>query len=293
MTELFGRTLGEQVEISLVRQPDLWPALIDPHQLESALLNLAVNARDAMAEGGKLTIETANAHLDDDYASRHAEVAAGDYVMLAVSDTGAGMPSEVIARAFEPFFTTKEAGKGTGLGLSMVYGFVKQSGGHIKIYSELGHGTTIKLYLPRAAGATARAERPAEASGPRGGSETVLVVEDDADVRAFVTGVLRRLGYAVIEAADGPSAVRAAEAAGTIDLVLSDVVLPGGMNGREVAAAVLRRWPRAAVLYASGYTQNAITHQGRLDPGVELISKPFTAPALGRRVRDLLDRRGA
>ena len=291
MTELLRRTLGEHVEISLVPQPDLWPALIDGHQLENALLNLAVNARDAMPAGGKLTIETANAYLDEDYARRHAEVTPGDYVMLAVSDSGAGMAPGTIEHAFEPFFTTKEAGKGTGLGLSMVYGFVKQSGGHIKIYSELGHGTTVKLYLPRAAGVSAAAEPTAAAAGPRGGNETVLVVEDDADVRAFIVGVLRRFGYAVIEAADGPSAVSAAESAGALDLILSDVVLPGGMNGRDVAAAVQRRWPLAAVLYASGYTQNAIMHQGRLDPGVALISKPFTAPALARRVREILDRR--
>ncbi len=290
VTELMRRTLGEDIEIETVLAGGLWPATVDPGQLESALLNLAINARDAMPEGGKLTIETANSHLDQAYTDAHEEVNPGQYVRVAVTDTGTGMPPEVVARAFEPFFTTKEIGLGSGLGLSMVYGFVKQSAGHVNIYSEPGHGTTVKLYLPKAAATdqAARAAEPSQRAQPMG-DETVLVVEDDPDVRAFVVAALGVLGYRVMEAEDGPAALALLNQVSRIDLLLTDVVLPRGMNGRQVAEEVRKRYPRLKTLFSSGYTENAIVHQGTLDKDAELLAKPYTREALAQKVRRVLD----
>jgi CheY-like chemotaxis protein len=258
--------------------------------VESALLNLAINARDAMPAGGKLTIETANAPLDADYAARNSEVTPGDYVVLAVTDTGSGMPPEVVERAFEPFFTTKEVGRGSGLGLSMIYGFAKQSGGHLKIYSEVGHGTTVRLYLPRqlGEGAAAAVPRAVPKEQPRGG-ETILVVEDDVDVRAFVLSQLRDLGYRVIEAADGPQAQRVLSSDAPVDLLFTDVVMPGGMTGRQIADAAKRQRPQLRTLFTSGYTENSIVHQGKLDKGVNFLSKPYKRQDLAAAIRAALD----
>ncbi len=290
VTELMRRTLGEDIEIKTVQGGGLWHATVDPGQLESALLNLAINARDAMPEGGKLTIETANSHLDQAYADTHQEVNPGQYVRVAVTDTGTGMPPEVVARAFEPFFTTKEVGRGSGLGLSMVYGFVKQSAGHVNIYSEPGHGTTIKLYLPKAvaAGEVAREAELSRRAQPMG-DETILVVEDDPDVRAFVVAALGALGYRVMEAEDGPAALALLDQVSHIDLLLTDVVLPRGMNGRRVAEEVRKRYPRVKTLFSSGYTENAIVHHGTLDQDAELLAKPYTRGALAQKVRRVLD----
>jgi len=295
MSELLGRSIGETVTIETVLAGGLWNAAIDPNQLENAIVNLVVNARDAMPEGGRLTIETANAHLDETYVeSAGEEVTPGQYVMVAVSDTGSGMSPDVISRAFEPFFTTKPTGIGTGLGLSQVYGFVKQSGGHIRIYSERGVGTTIKMYFPRV---TAQADVPewhargtAPATTPTlDGSETVLVVEDDPQVNKLAVEALQERGYQVISAPDGPTALKLIADARAIDLVLTDVVLPGGMNGRQLTDAVLKARPAIRVLYMTGYTRNAIIHHGRLDPDIDLLTKPFTADALTRKVRRMLD----
>jgi PAS domain S-box-containing protein len=289
MAELFRRTLGDQVQVDAVTAGGLWPAMVDAAQLENALLNLAINARDAMPAGGRLSIETANAHLDQGYADGNAEVKAGQYVMIAVSDTGVGMAPEVAARAFEPFFTTKETGKGSGLGLSMVYGFVKQSGGHVSIYSEAGHGTAVKLYLPKA---DAPARHPA-AYGPQQalpeGKETVLVVEDNPDVRVLVVASLSSLGYRVFAAEHGPAALALLDTLPALDLLLTDVMLPGGMNGRAVADAVKKRYPQTKILFTSGYTENAIVQQGRLERGTELLAKPYTRQELARTVRRVLD----
>jgi signal transduction histidine kinase/CheY-like chemotaxis protein len=286
-SDLLGRTLGESIAIETVLAAGLWPVEVDPNQLENALLNLAVNARDAMPNGGKLTIETANAFLDEAYAASHAEVEPGQYVAISVTDTGAGMPAEVVERAFEPFFTTKETGHGTGLGLSMVYGFVKQSGGHVKIYSEAGQGTTLRIYLPRLAGATAVPEEPpAEEAPAAAAGAAVLVVEDDPDVRAHSARSLRDLGYAVVEAADGPTALRRLDES-TVDLLFTDVGLPG-MNGRELVEEALRRRPGLKVLFTTGYARNAIVHHGRLDPGLHLLVKPYTQADLAAKVRRVL-----
>jgi PAS domain S-box-containing protein len=294
MEDLLRRTLGEDIEIELKLNPPLWAALADKGQVENTLLNLTVNARDAMPAGGKLTIETGNMHLDEDYAANSPEVMPGDYVMLAVTDTGNGMPADVLERAFEPFFTTKEVGKGSGLGLSMIYGFAKQSGGHVKIYSEVGHGTTVRLYLPRQAAAVASAT-PAPAmqqEHPRGG-ETILVVEDNADVRAFVVRHLHELGYRVIEAKDGPAALRVLEQPTAVDLLLTDVVMPGGMTGRQLSDEARRRRPDLKTLFISGYTEDSIVHQGKLDPGVNFLSKPFRRRDLALKVREALEAQGA
>lgn len=290
MSDLLGRALGETVRLEIVTNPGLWKVEVDPNQLENCILNLAVNARDAMPSGGKLAIETANARLDEAYTAAQAEVAPGHYVVIAVSDTGTGMSREVLARVFEPFFTTKEVGRGTGLGLSMVYGFVKQSGGHVKIYSEEGSGTTIKIYLPRLLRDAEPEEEGAEARHESfGHDEVILVAEDDDDVRAYTVEILRELGYHVLEAQDGPAALRIIERPEqAVDLLFTDVVMPG-MSGSELAdhARVIR--PELKVLYTSGYTRNAIVHNGRLDAGVEMIAKPFTYQALAARVRDMLD----
>lgn len=290
--ELLQRSLGEHIRLELVGAPGLWPALADPNELEQALLNLAVNARDAMAAGGALTIETQNVFLDEAYLSTVPEpVSPGQYVMIAVSDTGHGMDRDTLSRVFEPFFTTKETGKGTGLGLSQVYGFVRQSGGHIRVYSELEQGTTAKLYLPRfhgeVAAPVAAAPRP-DISLLRG-TETVLLVEDDDGVRAYSSGVLRELGYNVIEASDAASGLAALSHHPQIDLLFTDVVLPGGLHGHKLAEEVRIQRPSVRVLFTSGYTRNAIVHNGRLDPGVQLITKPFSYEELAVRVRRVLD----
>ena len=290
MDDLLRRTLGEQIEIEMRLQPELWPTLADKGQVENALLNLAINSRDAMPAGGKLTIETADSHLDQEYAAHNADVMPGDYVVLAVTDTGSGMSPEVLARAFEPFFTTKGIGKGSGLGLSMIYGFARQSGGHLKIYSEVGHGTTVRLYLPRQVSAPAAifAPRARAFDHPRGG-ETILVVEDDPLVRSFVVLQLRDLGYNVVEAADGPGAEKLLNDGASVDLLFTDVVMPGGMTGRELADKAMRRRPKLKTLYTSGYTEDSIVHHGKLDPGVHFLSKPFRRQDLAVKVREALD----
>ncbi|MCR0985641.1 hybrid sensor histidine kinase/response regulator [Roseomonas populi] len=287
MEDLLRRSIGEAVEIETVVSGGLWNTLIDPVQIENALLNLAINARDAMEGAGKLTIEVGNAFIDDAYARAHPEVNPGQYVMLAVTDTGCGMPPEVQAMVFEPFFSTKAEGKGSGLGLSMVYGFVKQSGGHVKIYSEVGQGTTVKLYLPRA--------RKAEdvvvsvEGGPvTGGTETILVAEDDDAVRATVVELLTELGYRVLKARDAASALSVVESGVPIDLLFTDVVMPGPMKSTELARRARERLPGLSVLFTSGYTENSIVHGGRLDEGVELLSKPYTREALARKLRHVL-----
>jgi signal transduction histidine kinase len=287
---LLRPTLGEQIEVESMLEDKVWHATADLSQLNTTLLNLAVNARDAMPNGGKLTLETANVVLDEAYQQGNPEAKSGSYVMIAVSDTGHGIPEALIDKVFEPFFTTKDVGKGTGLGLSMVYGFVKQSGGHIKIYSEVGHGTTIKIYLPRAH-ASLDALSPAVAQAPDlpGGNETVLVVEDDALVRDYVVAQLRSLGYATVAAANAADALRQVEAGARFDLLFTDVIMPGGMNGRELAEQVARRRPGIKVLYTSGYTENAIVHHGRLDPGIALLNKPYRKKDLAEKLRQVLD----
>lgn len=293
MSDLLRRTLGEQITIETVVAGGLWRAHADPNQLENAILNLAVNARDAMPEGGKLTIETANTYLDARYAAAQPEVVAGQYVVICVTDSGTGMTPEVMEKAFEPFFTTKDVGHGTGLGLSQVYGFIKQSGGHLKIYSEPGQGTTVKIYLPR----LLAAEEPAGAAdggqpvleGDR--SETVLVVEDEDGVREHSVEILRELGYGVLEAATGRAALDILDRHPQIALLFTDVGLPDGMNGRQLANEACRRRPDLAVLFTTGYARNAIVHDGRLDPGVHLITKPFTYAELATALRTILDNR--
>ena len=290
MSELLHRTLGEQVAIESVLAAGLWGVEADPNQLENAILNLAVNARHAMPGGGKLTIETTNTRLDESYAQQNVEVAPGQYVAICVTDTGTGMSNEVLTKVFEPFFTTKEVGEGSGLGLSQVYGFVKQSGGHVKIYSELGEGTTVKMYLPRRHGVVQAQETELKSSVPEGRTEElILVVEDDDDVRTYTVEVLRELGYGVLEASDGKAALRILESRRDINLLFTDVVLPGGMNGRELADAAARIAPGMKLLFTTGYARNAIVHEGRLDPGVEMIGKPFTYVDLAAKVRDVLD----
>ncbi|MET0867915.1 MAG: ATP-binding protein, partial [Pseudorhodoplanes sp.] len=296
MSELLRRTIGETVTVETVLAGGLWKTAVDPNQLENAILNLAINARDAMKEGGRLTIETANTYLDEAYAIANGpDLAAGQFVMMAISDTGTGMSKEVIARAFEPFFTTKPTGAGTGLGLSMVYGFVKQSGGHVKIYSEADEGTSIKLYLPRLAD-----ESQVEPWIPAGHAadqrddvtqrpERILLVEDDEEVNRFSSEVLRDEGYHVISTHEGASGLRLLDANPDVQLLFTDVVLPGGMNGRQLADEARRRRPDLKVLFTTGYTRNAIIHQGRLDADVDLLTKPFTSDALVRKVRQILD----
>jgi signal transduction histidine kinase/ActR/RegA family two-component response regulator len=291
MSELLRRTLGEDIAIETVLAGGLWQTRVDANQLENVLLNLAVNARDAMPNGGKLTIETANAHLDDAYAASHAEVSAGQYVTLAVSDTGTGMTQDVIDKAFEPFFTTKPLGQGTGLGLSMVYGFVKQSDGHVAIYSEPGHGSTVRVYLPRYV-----RDEPKAPAGLRdlpvhrkGSGETILVVEDDEEVRRSSVEALREMGYEVLEAGDAMDGVRLIVDHGGIDLLFTDVGLPGGVDGRALADAARSAQPGLRVLFTTGYTRNAILRNGVLDQGVHFIAKPFDLAALAAKVREVLD----
>ena len=288
VSEMLRRTLPESIAIETVLAGGVWPIFADANQLENSLLNLAVNARDAMPDGGKLTIEAANVYLDDSYAAT-ADVVSGQYVGIFVSDTGTGMPEEVVAKAFEPFFTTKEVGQGTGLGLSQVYGFVRQSGGHVRIYSEVGAGTTVKLYLPRLHEPVSTETQPAVPAVPRGHGEMILVVEDQADVRSFSVEMLQELGYRVLAASDGMTALRMIDAHPDVALLFTDIGLPGGMNGRRLADEALRRRALLKVLFTSGYARNAIVHHGRLDPGVQLITKPFTFAALGAKIRQVLD----
>jgi signal transduction histidine kinase/CheY-like chemotaxis protein len=294
MSDLLRRSLGESIAVETVTAGGLWRAAIDANQLENAILNLAVNARDAMPAGGKLTIETANTYLDEDYAARHGDIAPGQYVVISVSDNGSGMSKEVLAKAFDPFFTTKEIGQGTGLGLSQVYGFVKQSGGHAKIYSELGEGTTVRLYFPRLLlGADAIEPAPVAMPAPRSDAgEIVLLVEDDPDVCAATGEMLRELGYGVIEAPDGATALRLLAERQDIRLLFTDVGLPGGMNGRQLADASRQRRPDLPVLFTTGYARNAIVHHGRLDPGIDLLIKPFTYAALAKKLRQILESPG-
>lgn len=290
MDDLLRRSLGEAVEVELVTSGGLWNTCADPGQVENVLLNLAINARDAMEGRGKLTIELGNAHLDQAYADANTEVAPGQYVMLAVSDTGSGIPPELLEKVFDPFFSTKPEGKGTGLGLSMVYGFVKQSGGHVAIYSEMGHGTTVKVYLPRSMAEEDR--EVAITAGPVvGGTETVLVVEDDEEVRATAVDLLQDLGYRVLTARDPQAGLSVIESGLAIDVLFTDVVMPGPVTSREMARRAQERLPGIAVLFTSGYTENSIVHGGRLDPGVELLSKPYTHEALARRLRHVIANR--
>ena len=287
MVVMLRRTLGERIAIEVVNSGGLWNALVDANQLQNAILNLAVNARDAMPEGGNLTLELANTSLDAAYAAEHVEVTPGQYVMLAVTDTGIGMSEEIAQKVFEPFFTTKVEGAGTGLGLSMVFGFVKQSGGHIKIYSEPGLGTTVKLYLPRARAAEV-AHEAAVAEAVRGSGETILVAEDDTGVRTSVVAQLAELGYRVLAAANGEEALGILSRGETIDLLFTDVVMPGALNGRALAEKAKEVIPGLRVVFTSGYTENAIIHNGRLDEGVTLLSKPYRLPQLAETIHTAL-----
>ncbi|WP_342738988.1 ATP-binding protein [Bradyrhizobium sp. B117] len=289
LSEMVHRTLSETISVETVLGAGVWRVEVDPAELEAAIINLAVNARDAMPNGGRLTIETSNAHIDEAYVAAHSEVVPGQYVAIAVTDTGVGMEPKTIAQAFEPFFTTKAVGKGTGLGLSQVYGFVKQSGGHVKIYSEIGQGTTVKLYLPRIAAEGLREDSDSLPSPEGAQEETILVLEDDEDVRAYSVDTLRELGYRVIEAHDGPAALRLLEREPRVDLLFTDVVLPGGLTGAQVAAQAKTLRPALKVLFTTGYARNAIIHHGRLDKGVQLIVKPFSFSELAAKVRDVLD----
>jgi CheY-like chemotaxis protein len=287
VAKLLRPTLGEHIDIEWKLEKNAWPALVDPAQLVTALLNLAVNARDAMPDGGKLTLETGNAYLDETYAKAHNEVSAGPYVLFAVSDTGSGIPADIREKVFEPFFTTKGIGKGTGLGLSMVFGFVKQSGGHIKLYSETGQGTTFKIYLPRADNAAGSNEKLAT-SQPATGKETVLVVEDDAMVRGSVTTQLHSLGYRTITANNAAEALALIDGGAEFDLLFTDLIMPGLMNGSQLAKEVAKRRTPLKVLFTSGYTEGSVIHHGRLEPGMALLTKPYRTADLARMIRQAL-----
>jgi PAS domain S-box-containing protein len=280
-------TLGEQIEIESVFEDEVCIATVDPNQLATAILNLALNARDAMPDGGKLILETGSAYLDDNYAGTHSDVRPGRYALIAVSDTGSGIPAAILDKVFNPFFTSKGPGKGTGLGLSMVYGFVKQSAGHIKIYSEEGHGTTIKMYLPPGTGAFVANEINV-AGAVHGGHETVLVVEDDKLVRDYVLTQLHSLGYATLDAANAAEALALVEAGNDFDLLFTDVIMPGVLNGRQLATELQKRKPGMKVLFTSGYTENAIIHHGRLDSGVLLLAKPYRKSDMALMIRKAL-----
>jgi PAS domain S-box-containing protein len=290
MTELLRHVLGAWIKLETVAAGGLWRVHADQNQLENAILNLAVNARDAMPDGGLLTVETQNAYLDERYVANHPGLHAGQYVLIAVTDTGSGMSADVAAKAFDPFFTTKDVGKGTGLGLSQVYGFVKQSGGHVAIYSEPGEGTTVKVYLPRFTGAAPAEEdrRPALAALKGFSGELVLVVEDEPAVRSFSVDALLELGYSVLEAGNAAEALRLLDENPDVVLLFTDVIMPD-RNGRKLAEEARRRRPGLPVLFTTGYSRNAIVHNGVLDPGVQMIGKPFTVAELGRRVREVLD----
>jgi CheY-like chemotaxis protein len=270
-------------------EDDTWHAIADPAQLSAALLNLAVNARDAMPNGGKLTLETGNVMLDEAYAQANPDVHPGPYVMVAVSDTGTGIPPALLEKVFEPFFTTKQVGKGTGLGLSMVYGFVKQSGGHIKVYSEEGQGTAIKIYLPRAEETAGPLADAAPVSPVPFGHETILVVEDDALVRGYVIAQLGGLGYRTLVTSDGVAALALVDQGVEFDLLFTDMIMPGGMNGRELADAIVKRRGDVRALYTSGYADHSIVHDGYLDPGIALLRKPYRKSDLARKIREVLE----
>ncbi len=292
MDDMLRHALGERVELETVIADGLWNTLVDTHQLENVILNLIINARDAMPEGGRVMVELVNAVLDEKYVASMSDLSPGQYVMLAVTDTGTGMPPDVIERAFDPFFTTKPEGRGSGLGLSMAYGFVKQSGGHIKIYSEVGHGTTVKLYLPRSTDAEDVLRQTSESSQVMLGSETVLVVEDDAKVRATTIEMLAGLGYKVLEAASPDDALTIIRSGVHIDLLFTDVVMPGSMSCTEMVGAAQQLRPGLKVLFTSGYTHNSIVRGGRLNPGVELLSKPYGREELSHKIRHVLGLRG-
>ncbi len=300
MSELLRRTLGETVQVETVLAGGLWAAFADPSQLESSMLNLAVNAQHAMPNGGRLTIETANTYLDEAYASRFGDLTPGQYVQVSVADTGTGIPPEILDRVFEPFFTTKPAEAGSGLGLAMVHGFVKQSGGHVRIYSEVGHGTTVKIYLPRLRETIDAAVTPREttvttvpAARRARPDETILVVEDNEPVRDYACMALDELGYKILEAGDAKQAMAIVDSGARIDLLFTDVVLPGGVSGRTLSERVLQVRPDLPVLFTTGYTRNAIVHHGRLDPNVNLLNKPYTQQDLARKVGELLGRETA
>jgi CheY-like chemotaxis protein len=285
--KLLRPTLGEHIEIESVFEDEACVATVDPNQLATAILNLSLNARDAMPNGGKLILETGSAFLDDNYATIHGDVRPGRYALIAVSDTGTGIPAAILDKVFNPFFTSKGPGKGTGLGLSMVYGFVKQSAGHIKIYSEEGHGTTIKMYLPPGTGALVASEA-ANAQAVEGGHETILVVEDDKLVRDYVLTQLHSLGYVTLDAANAAEALAIVDAGNEFDLLFTDVIMPGAMNGRQLANELQRRKPGLKVLFTSGYTENAIIHHGRLDTGVLLLAKPYRKSDMAVMIRRAL-----
>jgi CheY-like chemotaxis protein len=290
MEDLLRRTIGESIRLEIVTAAGLWPTKCDAHQLENAILNLAINARDAMPNGGVMTIETCNTHLDAAYAETLGDVSKGQYVCICVTDTGVGMPPDVVEKAFEPFFTTKPLGEGTGLGLSMIYGFTRQSEGYARIYSELGKGTTVKLYLPRYHGAMAGPEAGAlPAPAPSSLThEVVLVVEDEVAVRGLVVDVLQELGYQAVEAPDGLEGLRLVQSDMAIDLLVTDIGLPG-LNGRQLADAARAARPGLRVLFMTGYAENAALAGGFLEPGMEMITKPFAIEALAKRIRDMID----
>jgi PAS domain S-box-containing protein len=293
MVPMLRRTLGEDITIITGLADDLWHALADPSQVEDAILNLAVNARDAMPTGGRLVIETANVHLDQQYATHHPEVAPGEYVAMIVTDSGAGMSPDVVERAFEPFFTTKDVGRGSGLGLSMVYGFAKQSRGHVKIYSEVGHGSSVKLYLPKVAGAVALdTDTLSEPSEAHSGGETILVVEDDAAVRVAAAGILQNLGYRVLEAEDGEAALAILEQHHPIDLLFTDLIMPHGVSGQDLLRWVRERRPELKVLFTSGYSEHLFKGRGDVERGAPLLSKPYRRQNLAAAVRRALDGSG-
>jgi CheY-like chemotaxis protein len=293
MCEMLTRTLGDAVQVECVNAAGVWRCYADPGEIENAILNLAVNARDAMMpDGGKLTIESANAHIDDNYARTRTEVEPGQYVVICVTDTGSGMSADVIERAFDPFFTTKGVGKGTGLGLSQVFGFAKQSGGHVAIYSEVGEGTTVKLYLPRFLGAGVADTAVSDNTTPEGrAGEVILVVEDEQRVRHFAVDVLRELGYTAISAEGPAEALKALDEQPEITMLFTDIVMPD-MNGRKLADMARATRPDLKILFTTGYTRNAVVHNGMLDIGVAFLPKPYNIGELARKVREVLDGRG-
>jgi PAS domain S-box-containing protein len=292
LNDMLRRTLGETIDLRIEKTSTLWLATVDPFQFENALVNLTLNARDAMANGGTLTITTDNATLTEIYAAHHEEVTPGDYVKIVVSDTGAGIPPEALAKAFEPFFTTKDVGKGSGLGLSMVFGFAKQSKGHVTIYSEVGHGTTVNLYIPRSEEDVSKENPTDDTPETAWGTERILVVEDDVQVRAVPANLLRKQGYDVVEAVDGKEAIECLQGDQQFDLLFTDVVLPGGMNGVDIAAKAERLQPGIKILFTSGYSENAVVNNGMLDCGATLLGKPYLPAKLIEKIREILDSRG-
>jgi CheY-like chemotaxis protein len=293
MEELIRRTIGPAITFEFVAAIGLWQTLVDPHQLENALLNLCINARDAMPRGGRLTVETCNRWLDE-RGARGRDLAPGQYVSLCVSDTGTGMSAEVVSRAFDPFFTTKPLGEGTGLGLSMVYGFARQSGGQTRIYSEEGNGTMVCIYLPRCEQTHIVDAPPADTpfdADPRNNSETVLVVDDEQTVRMLISDVLEELGYVSLEADDGKAALQILESKRQIDLLITDVGLPGGMNGRQLADAGSQLRPELKVLFITGYAENAVIGDGHLKRGMHVLTKPFAMDSLAHRITSILEPR--